>query len=70
MVAATSPPENLAQIVQEGGYAKRENCCRLLFLFIFTFGLLGLHCGEQGLLFVAARRRLMAVPSLVAENRL
>ena len=37
VVAAASPPENLAQVIQEGSYAKRENCCTLLFLFIYVY---------------------------------
>ena len=31
---------------------------------------LGLRCGERGLLFIAVRRLLTAVASLVAEHRL
>ena len=50
-----------------------------LILFIYLFlAALGLHCwarafsscGERGLLFLAARRLLTAVASLVAEHRL
>ena len=49
-----------------------------LFLFILFLAVLGLHCcalafsscGERGLLFVAVRRLLIAVASLVAEHGL
>ena len=50
----------------------------LFIYFIFILAVLGLHCcmqafsscGERGLLFVAMRGLLLAVPSLVAEHRL
>ena len=50
----------------------------LLFIYLFIFGYTGLHCcmqafssgREQGLLFVAVLRLLIAVASLVAEHRL
>lgn len=69
-MAAQVLQENLAQIVQEGGCANPENCCRLLFLFMFTF--------DTGLVVVSRDYSLrglawhvnVAVPSLVAENRL
>ena len=46
--------------------------------FIYFLAVLGPHCcmqafsscGEQGLLFIAVRRLLIAVASLVAEHRL
>ena len=51
----------------------------LTYLFIYLFmAVLGLHCctrafsscGERGLLFIAVRRLLTAVASLVVEHRL
>ena len=50
---------------------------RILFIY-FSLAVLGLHCctqafcscGEQGLLFVAVHRLLIAVASLVAEHGL
>ena len=52
--------------------------CLHLVLFFFFLAALGLRCcarafsscGEQGLLFVAVRRLLIAVASLVAEHGL
>ena len=49
-----------------------------LFIYLLFLAALGLHCcvgsfssyHEQGLLFVAAHRLLIAVASLVAEHRL
>ena len=50
----------------------------LTYSFFFFLAVLGLHCcarafsscGEQGLLFVAVRRLLIVVASLVVEHRL
>ena len=53
--------------------------CFIIYLFIYLFlAVLGLHfcarafssCGERGLLFIAVRRLLIAVASLVAEHGL
>ena len=41
----------------------------LRWVFVAACGLFS-SCGEQGLLFIAARRLLIAVASLVAEHRL
>ena len=57
-------------------------CCSVLFCFInlviLFLAVLGLHCctrafsscGERGLLFIAVRRLLIVVASLVAEHGL
>ena len=49
-----------------------------LFIYLFIFGCIGFSlvaqafssCGERGLLFIAVRRLLTAVASLVAEHGL
>ena len=48
---------------------------KFIYLFLAALGLCGYvwalsSCGEQGLLFVAVRRLLNAVASLVVEHRL
>ena len=57
---------------------KKEKYCILLKFYLFIYGCagsLGLcrffsSCGEQGLLFIAVCRLLIAVTSLVVEHRL
>ena len=41
-----------------------------IYLFLAALGLRFSSCGEQGLLFVAVRRFLIAVASLVVEHQL
>ena len=63
----------------EPAFFKKINLFIYLFIYLFIFGCVGSlllcawafsSCGERGLLFVAVRRLLIAVASLVAEHGL